>query len=471
MSGWIAERTARETKGILTGAAGIPVSGCVLDSRKARGGEMFFALPGEHADGFDFIENAWKNGAALAIAAESRFAQSERKPLPPEGKALLLVASVENALQKLAGAWRGEIGAKVIGVTGSNGKTTTKDMTAAVLAQSYRVYRSEENHNNELGLPLTILNAPAQTEVLVLEMGMRGLGQIAALCETARPDVGIITNIGTAHLELLLTQERIAQAKWELIESLPADGTGIINGEDCFSAGKAKQDSGRSFCFYGLEGKYERPELRGWNLRPWGSFGTEFEVSRGEESAVANLPLPGEHNVLNALAALAAGRVLGVSLEEGCRGLSALELSKMRLEVRKGLMDSTLINDVYNANPASVRASLRVLKERAGKNKTAAVLGDMYELGDSRETEHIQLGAFLAGLEIDYLITVGELAEKIAWGARKAGYPETLLVVTGSLEEAALRAREFLTACAPGTWVLLKGSRGMKMEEITTRLE
>jgi len=243
MGKWTVEAVAKIANGALLGNPDLEVAGCVIDSRQAQGGEMFFALPGERVDGHDFIEAAWKKGAFLVIAEETRFLGSAQRPSVPEGKALLLVKSVLTTLHELAKAWRLDLGAKVVGVTGSNGKTTTKDMIGAVLSQRFRVYQNKENHNNELGLPLTVLNAPLGTEILVLEMGMRGLGEIKALCDIAKPDVGVITNIGTTHLELLLTQERIARAKWELIEALPADGIGIINADDLFSSPKGEEGS------------------------------------------------------------------------------------------------------------------------------------------------------------------------------------------------------------------------------------
>lgn len=316
MGKWTVEAVARNAKGALIGNSDLEVSGCIIDSRQAQGGEIFFALPGEHVDGHDFMEAAWKKGAVLVIAEEARFKGADKRQSVPEGKALILVKSVLTTLHELAKAWRMELGAKVVGVTGSNGKTTTKDMIGAVLSQRFRVYHNKENHNNELGLPLTVLNAPLGTEILVLEMGMRGLGEIKALGDIAKPDVGVITNIGTTHLELLLTQERIAQAKWELIEVLQVDGIGIINAEDLFSVQKAKDDL-HLIRFYGIEGAFEDPHLKGAKLRPWGTLGTTFDVSYLDELTTVNLPLPGKHNVLDALAALAVGTVFGVSLVEG----------------------------------------------------------------------------------------------------------------------------------------------------------
>ena len=470
MRKWTVEAVARIAQGRLIGNPGLEVQGCIIDSRQAQGGEMFFALPGERVDGHDFIKAAWKKGAVLVVAQEARFQEADKIPCIPEGKALLLVKSVFMALQELAGAWRIELGAKVVGVTGSNGKTTTKDMIAAVLSRRFRVYCNRENRNNELGLPLTVLNAPPGTEILVLEMGMRGLGEIKALCDIAKPDIGVITNIGTTHLELLLTQERIAQAKWELIESLSDEGMAIINAEDAWSVKKATNDRHPTL-YYGLEGAFVRPHLAGVRLRPWGALGTTFDVNYKDEKATAYLPLPGKHNVLDALAALAVGTAFNVSLAEGCVGLGELELSKMRLEIRQGVLGTILINDVYNANPVSMQASLQVLKERAGENKTIAILGEMYELGTSAESGHREVGRTVAELEVSALITVGKLAEGIGQGARLAGYAEDPIKVTAAHEEAVKEALDLLTQFGPGTWVLIKGSRGMKMEKITEQLE
>jgi len=470
MGKWTVDVVAKHAKGVLKGNPDLQVSGCIIDSRQAQGGEMFFALPGEHVDGHDFIEAAWKKGAVLVIAEEDRFKGPIETQSVPEGKALLLVKSVFSALQELAKAWCLELGSKVVGVTGSNGKTTTKDMIAAVLSQRFQVYYNKDNHNNELGLPMTILNAPLGTEILVLEMGMRGLGEIKALCNLAKPDVAVITNIGTTHLELLLTQEKIAQAKWELIEALQEDGLAVINADDLFSVQKAKVDL-HSIRYYGLEGAFIQPDIKGSLLRPWGPLGTTFDVNYRGEKTTVNLPLPGKHNVSDALAALAVGKVLGVSLSEGCVGLGKLKLSKMRLEVRYGIFGATLLNDVYNANPISMQASLEVLKERAGENKTLAILGEMYELGTLAESGHRDVGETLAKLGIDELITVGKLAEEIAHGARTAGYAAEHLNVTATRDDAVAKAKDLLNRFGPGIWVLIKGSRGMKMEEITAQLE
>lgn len=483
---WTSEDVAGLLNGVLLGTPGASASGCALDSRLVQAGQMFFALPGEKADGHAFIQSAWKKGAGTVIGLASRLEAAE--VVIPPGKALVLVDSVTEALNRLAKAWRRELGAKVVGITGSNGKTTTKDMVAAVLGQRYQVHKSKGNHNNELGLPLTILSAPPDTEVLVLEMGMRGLGEIRALCAIGEPDIGVITNIGTTHLELLKSQENIAKAKWELIEALPSNGIAILNGEDEWSVHKGITDS-HPRRFYGIQGKYATSEIHAVNLETDGTLGTKFSVVWGSEQVEVRLPLPGEHNVLDALAALAVGTVLGVSLAEGAEGLLKLRLSKMRLEVLPGVAGSTLISDVYNANPVSMQASLRVFNERSGENPTLAILGEMYELGDATESGHRAVGQVVAELGIGHLISVGALAEGIAQGAREAGYPEEKISVCINRAEAITQAKAWLaaqgfsdqgeptgrsagrSAVNKGTWVLIKGSRGMKMEEITQALQ
>lgn len=465
---WESKRVAQILGTDCLGDLSVPVCGCVLDSRQARKGEIFFALAGEKADGHDYIEAAWNNGASLVIAEKSKM--KERKDLDvPEGKALIPVESGQKAMQELAKAWRFELGVKVVAITGSNGKTTTKDMVSAVLSRKYAVHKNKENQNNELGVPMTILNAPESTEIMVIEMGMRGLGQIKALCDYVRPDMGVITNIGTTHMELLGTQENIARAKWELIEALPSEGIAVLNGDDLWSVRKAENDPHQTL-FYGIEGKYHRPDIQGRNLQQTGTLGTQFEITAQTEQAQAFLPLPGEHNVLDALAALAVGKAYGISLQEGCRGLAKPELSKMRLELHPGIYESMILSDVYNANPTSMQASLKVLSERSGKS-TLAILGEMYELGEASASGHYEVGRSVAQLGITELITVGPLAEEIARGALDSGLPQDRVHSCDDRESAISQAKLLLSRLERETWVLIKASRGMKLEKVTEALQ
>lgn len=488
---WDSKRIAGLLQGKLKGDPQALAWGASIDSRQVREGNIFFALQGEKVDGHDYMEAAWDNGANVVIGEKERLETRLKLTIPP-GKALIQVESGLKAIQALAKAWRQELGAKVVGITGSNGKTTTKDMVAAVLSQKYRVHKNLENQNNELGLPLTILNAPDKTEILVLEMGMRGLGQIAFLCEIAQPDLGVITNIGTTHLELLGTQANIAKAKWELIEALPETGVAVLNSEDEWSV---KQATNTQRCFfYGLKGKYHKPDLQGINLAPFGTLGTRFQVrylgqrdgsfvpvgqggsfampnlaGMDKEEVTVELPLPGEHNVLDALAALSIGLLCQVPLAEGCRGLREMELSRMRLELQPGIYGSTLISDVYNANPTSMKASLQVLKERGG-NYTLAILGEMYELGSSSAQGHYEVGQAVAELGISELIAVGEMAGEIARGALDKGMAPDKIHFFSERATAISKAQAILAGNSPGAWVLIKASRGMKMEEVTKAL-
>jgi len=466
---WKSEYIAALSGGELWGGTAVPVQGWSLDSRKIIPGQAFVAFKGEHTDGHCYIKQAFEAGASIVLAEFSGLKeQGITKGDVPADRAIICVNNCMQAFQQLASAWCRELNPVVIGVTGSNGKTTTKDMVAAVLSARYSVHKNPENFNNEIGLPLTILNAPSGTEIMVLEMGMRGLGQIKALCDICRPRFGIITNIGTTHLELLGSIENIARAKWELIDSLPREGTAILNGDDYYCVQKAAYTEIKKV-FYGLKGLYGPPDIKGINLKAASGLKTEFKVLAGEQKANVTLPLPGEHNVLDALAALAAGLELGVSLEEGARALQELELSKMRLELLEGTGQSTVLNDVYNANPISMQASLQVLAERGGE-KTIAILGEMYELGESASEGHRQVGQTVASLGIKELITVGPLAREIAWEAKNNGFPESRLHCCDNCEQAAAKAQTLIEKYGPGTWLLVKGSRGMKMERISQQL-
>ncbi len=465
---WTAKTLAEAVQGTLYGDVNARTAGCVLDSRQVQQGNLFIAFSGAQTDGHAYLQGAWDQGAAVVIGEKAGVEKYVHTDHIPEGKALIVVDNSLQSMQNLAKSRVHKLGVKVVGITGSNGKTTTKDMTAAVLSRKYKVYASQGNHNNELGLPLTILNAPEDTEILILEMGMRGLGQIKALCEIAPPHVAVITNIGTTHMELLGTQENIARAKWELVEALPRDSYAVLNAEDLWSVKKSREVY-HPVRFYGMEGKYALPDVQGMGEKAAGVLGTEFTVTWGAEKATTVLPLPGRHNVLDALAALTVGTLFHVSLAEGCESLKELQLTKMRLELLTGLEGSTLISDVYNANPVSMQASLRILKERGSGHYTVAVLGDMYELGDLAVEGHRQVGRAAAQLKMDALITVGPLAEEIGTGALEKGFDRERLMACTTTQAASELVRNLLRE-HQGAWVLLKGSRGMKMEEITADL-
>lgn len=395
-----------------------------IDSRDVRPGDLFAGLPGEHHDGGTFAAQALAAGAWGVLA----------RPAHLEGLgggALLAADDPLAALQRLATAWRRELGAHVVGITGSTGKTSTKDLLRGMLEPHRRVVATEQNLNTEIGLPLTILGAPAGTEVLVLEMAMRGAGQIAELVAIAEPDVGVVVNVGPVHLELLGTIENIAATKAELIRDLPPHGTAVV------PAGEP------------LLEPHRRSDLRTVTFGPGG------DVDALPEGLT--VPFGSAHMRLNALAALAAARAVGVEPAGAVR----VALSRLRGE-RIALADGVVvINDCYNANPMSMRAALDDLAETA-PGRRVAVLGDMLELGPDERRFHADLGAQARDARVDLLVTVGDLAAHAG-----AAYGGEVHAVAGAEDAAALLPG----LLEPGDTVLVKGSRGVGLEVVALALE
>ncbi len=454
---------AAYTGGSVYGQSGLEVAGVQIDSRRVKSGDLFAALKGEQTDGHNYVFKALTEGTAALV--EKTWAESNQAFLPP-GRALVAVSDPQAALQQLAKRYRQKFALPVIGVSGSSGKTTTKDMIAAVLAEKLVVHKTRGNFNNELGLPLTLLGLEAGHQAAVVEMGMRGLGEISFLASLAKPNVGVITNIGTTHMELLGSQENIARAKGELLQMLPADGTAVLNGDDpwCRRLGEGL------ICrviYYSLNDP--KADLTAQDVTPWGERGISFRASYLNQTAEVLLPLPGRHNAYNALAAIGAGLSLGLDLESCARGLRNLQLTGMRLEICPGLRGSRIIDDTYNANPASTRAALEVLAGQSAGLPKVAVLGSMFELGPEEENGHRMVGSFAAGIPgMAYLVTVGELARLIARGALEAGMEEQRVFSFADTAEASNFLRQSLP---PDAWVLVKGSRGMKMERIVQELK
>lgn len=427
------------------------------DTRKLPPGALFFALRGEKYDGHDFIEQAWEKDARAVVISDPALVTKHQSA----GQLMILVDDTLKALHRLARAYRERFQIPVIGITGSNGKTTTKDMVGAVLAERINLLKTEGNYNNEIGLPLTLLQLEREHQAAVLEMGMRGLGEIAALCAVAKPTAGVITNIGITHYELLGSVENIAKAKGELLEHLPADGFCLLNREDSWSLRLSGLCRGKVVYF----GFSPEAHIRGTELKHT-ARGMSFILEVGSKRAVVHLPVPGEHNVLNALAAAGVGTELGLELEEIAAGLAKVKLSAMRLATLKGLQGSIIINDTYNANPSSTKASLNILLSRK-KQRAIAVLGTMRELGEIAEEEHRLVGEYAARLGVDYLLTVGEMASSIAAGALAAGMPPNRVFTFQGNEE----TKQYLAGLlAPGDVVLVKGSRAVRMEEIVEHI-
>jgi UDP-N-acetylmuramoyl-tripeptide--D-alanyl-D-alanine ligase len=423
------------------------------DTRKIKQGDLFFALTGEHYDAHDFLAQAAAAGSGGLVVG--------RRVSLPAGVPVLLVEDTLAALQALAAFNRERFQGPMVGITGSTGKTTTKDMVASVLGVRWRTLKTEGNLNNEIGLPLTLLALDDGVEACTVEMAMRGPGEIAALSRIARPGSAVITNINETHLERLGTVSRIAAAKGELLEHVPPGGFALLNVESPFIKREAKRCRGKVI-YYGLE---KPTGLMAREIRPERG-GLCFNVVLEGELQEFYLPVPGRHNVLNALAAIGVGRELGLTVEEIAAGLAAVALSGMRLEILEagGL---TIINDAYNASPASTRAALEVLRDVSGGRRKIAVLGNMLELGPCAVEIHREIGKKACELGLDFLITVGNLAAGAAEGAVQAGMAwERVFPCT----EHAVALRILKGLLHAGDVVLVKGSRGVKMEVVVQGL-
>lgn len=439
---------------ILQGDPNRVISSVCIDTRKIKPGELFFALKGERFDGHEFVSRAAEAGAAGVVL------ERPVPGLPPELVVLRANDSLAG-LQSLARHNREQYNIPVVGVTGSSGKTTTKDMVAAVLGVKMPVLKTIGNFNNEIGLPLTLLDIDPHHRAVVAEMAMRGLGEIDALCQIARPTGAVITNIGEAHFERLGSVENIARAKGEILDHIPAEGFAILNGESPFMEREARRCKGRVL-FYGMSGGMD---IIARDIR-LESGGNHFVAHFGGQQLELFVPIAGRHNVMNALAALGVGWQLGLSGDEIARGLANIVLTGMRLEVKE-VNGITIINDAYNANPSSAKAALQVLKEAAAGRRTVAVLGNMLELGERAVSGHREVGEAAAGAGVQQLLTVGGLARHIADGASSAGLPSGKIYPCENNAGAVEILQKLLQ---PGDVVLVKGSRGMKMEEIVNCL-
>ena len=433
---------------LVAGESAPTIARISTDSRTLQSGDLFVPLRGENFDGHKFIEQAVERGAAGAMVEESW------KGITPAGFALIRVADTLVGYQTLAANFRASLPLKVIAITGSNGKTSTKDFVAATLARKFRVTKTEGNFNNHVGLPQTMLAANPDDEIAVWEIGMNHPGEIAALAKLAAPDVAIITNVGIAHIEFMGSREAIATEKGALAEAVGANGTVILNGDDAFSEEIAKRTRAKII----LAG-IEKGSVRAGDVRQ-SATGSEFTILEGAHRCRAQLPVPGTHMVQNAMLAVAAGRAFGLSLEECAAGLASTPLTKARLQIRE-INGIQFIDDSYNANPDSMKAALRTLIELDADGRRIAVLGEMGELGEESERGHREVGEAAAELNVDELIAVGPTGAAIARAAEKAGLENSIAV--DAPEKAAERLGE---SASPGDLILVKGSRTARMERV-----
>jgi UDP-N-acetylmuramoyl-tripeptide--D-alanyl-D-alanine ligase len=449
---------------LLAGDGDAVFGGVCTDSRCVKPGSLFVALPGDRVDGHEFAVQAVDAGARAVLVTrpadelvELCLAASRRSV------SVVRVNDALRALQELARYHRSRLHCAVVGVTGSTGKTSTKDLLTASLVRSKRVVATQGNHNNELGVPLTVLSADASTEVLVVEMGMRGMGQIAELCRIAQPTLGLVTNVGSSHIELLGSEENIASAKGELVRNLGSSGAAFLNGDDEHSH-RIAESAQVPVTFYGLS---DECDVRAENVELDPESRPSFDLVSGEERVRVALPVPGRHNVYNALAAAAVALHLGVCSAEVAEGLETAELTGMRMEVVTCASGVTVINDAYNANPTSMRAAVETLASMRVGGRRVAVLGDMAELGSLTELAHFRLGEQVARLGIGELVTVGARAKRIAEGALAEGMMGASVQSFADAEDAgqAVGAR-----LEPGDVVLVKASRVMGLEAVVDRI-
>ncbi len=421
--------------------------GYSIDSRTIRPGELFFAVKGERLDGHDFVEQALERGALAAVVRKDQLARYAVKTR------LLAVDDTLAALQTLATAVRRLWARPLIGVTGSTGKTTTKEAIAHVLSARFRVLKSEGNFNNHFGLPLMLLKLEPGQDIAVIEMGMSHAGEIAALAKIAQPEIGVVTNVAPVHLEFFNSVADIARAKYELIESLPSGGTAVLNADDEYVSQFGRDFPGK-VVMYGFRAS---ADVRAENIEPQGLQGSVFDVVVGSCRERAALPLVGTHNIYNALAAVAAGLERGLSPSEAIAALATLAPADKRGQVVK-LDNITVINDCYNCNPTALRAMVDSLAAMPAKRRIV-VAGAMLELGPSGDELHRASGRHIAEEKIDVLLGVKGAAQHMVEAAKRAGMRAEFVATP---EEAG----EWLSREArDGDVVLMKASRGVKLEK------
>ncbi|WP_415276902.1 UDP-N-acetylmuramoyl-tripeptide--D-alanyl-D-alanine ligase [Clostridium perfringens] len=444
------QEIVKATKGALLKEADVKeIKAVSTDTRKIEEGTMFIALKGENFNGNNYVLEAFNKGAKIAIVDEVKCDLNELK----EDMALIKVQNTGRALMDLAKFYREKLGLKVVGITGSAGKTSTKDLVAAVLSDKYKVFKTKGNFNNEIGLPLMILELDSTYDVAILEMGMRGLGQIKELAEIASPDLGIITNIGISHIEILKTRENILKAKMEIATFFDKNNTLVVCGNDDFLGALPEAE-------YKIvkTGVGENFKIGAKNIA-LEELSSKFTVYDGEKEEEFSLDMPGEHNISNLMLGIAIAKELGVSFEEMKSGLKNIEATSMRLELIK--KDGfSILNDCYNSSPVAVKSAIDVMKNIEGKRRIA-VLGTMRELGHKSEEAHEEIGKYAKENGIEKVLCFGDFSENI-----KEGYGEGCTVYENKEE----LIKDLLNIICDGDIILVKASRSLKFEEITKAL-
>lgn len=458
---------------LIQGGAGDTFIGVNTDSRTCQAGQLFIPLRGERHDGHEYLPGALRRGArGVLVGMDWYQGEGARGPRPaynpplkiPSEITVIAVPDTLTALGNLAQAWRGRFSIPVVAITGSCGKTTTKEMTAAVLSRAFGVLKNQLNLNNLIGLPLTLLGLNATHEAAVVELGMNRFGEILRLTRIARPSIGVLTNVYPAHTEGVGDVSGVAQAKGELVEALDGGALFIYNADDPWLARLAQDFPGRSLSFgLGLDA-----ELQARGRQTQGRDGQVAQLHFHGQSWPLTLAASGLHMLYNALAASAVGLSLGLAPAETAAALAAFRPIARRSQVQTLPSGVHLFNDCYNANPGSMAMALKTLKELQDSGRAAAALGDMLELGQGAMAAHRELGRQAALTGLDLLVIYGNFRTEVAAGAREGGLAPTRILPVASRADGAQILKEFLQ---PGDWLLVKGSRGMHMEGLIDALE
>ncbi len=433
-------------------------TGVSIDSRTIRKGNLFVAIPGERFDGHEFVSQAARRAASVVMVSRdgtNRINKEELKGVP-----VVMVGDTKKALRDIAFWHRNKFEVTAVALTGTNGKTTTKDMIAGVLSEKFRVLKSIKSYNNLIGVPLTLFELDRDTQVLVLELGMSNPGEIGILTRTAKPTIGVITNIGPAHLESMQSVQKIAHAKFELPDNMPSPHTLVLNADDEFLAERIRKGKERTISF----AIKNDADFRASQLTTNDKGYVGFEV--GGKLSI-DLKLLGEHSVYNALAAFAVGTLLGVEETKIKESLGRYQPSELRMELVR-FDQIRVINDSYNANPVSMTNALKTLRKMKNEGRKIAVLGDMLELGEKTVYYHHELGRAAAESGIDLLLTVGKHSLGIGQGAREFGVSPKRTLAFDTNQEVSAYLLENLKA---GDLVLIKGSRRMKLEDVVLSLK
>lgn len=450
----IAQITEAVKGELLLGNPKDEISGVSTDSRKAAEGEVFFPLIGEQHDAHDFIPQAVERGCRTFVVSRTDIAWKDDR------LNVIFVSDTTKALQDLAAYYLSLFTMIKIGVTGSTGKTTTKEMLYWILSEKYKTARNIGNLNNHIGLPLTVLSMPEDTEAGVFEMGMSELGEIDLLAKLVRPDIGVITNIGISHIENLGSRENILKAKLEITGYFAPEGILVVNEDSDFLS----RDSVSGDYKVVTTGETGRSNFIISNIIDYGEEGVEFTVEHKEEMQTFRLNVPGRHNAYNGALAVAAASSCGISMAEAAKGLLKLEITDKRLNI-KGKNGMKIIDDTYNASPDSMKAAIDVLTATKGFRKIA-ILADMFELGENSDAFHTEVGRYAGESSVDLLIAVGTQAKHIydaakeILGERKVQYYETKELLMGDIG----------SMISSGDVILLKGSRGMAMDQVVKKI-